>query len=102
MQIVKLSLLILIIFTYTGCIKKIYIDRDNIIYYKPPKVILDSNITIPKFNISKEKYVLSNPIERENLLSNYIIDLLNTIDKYKIKFKNINTWYKEVNSTVSK
>jgi hypothetical protein len=86
----------------SGCTTIKYVYKTNTIYIKPPKELIDDDISLPTMSFNKVEYVLAGPIKRENILSNYIIDLLGTIDEYKIKNKKLSKWYKDVNTTVAK
>ena len=97
-----LMFLFLILIILSGCSKqpdKIYITKYKIITLQPPKSIYQDDVNIP-VPASKYRYVEANPIQRERILTKYIIDLLGVIKKYKIKLSELNNWYIDANKAV--
>jgi len=92
---------LLMMFMLTGCTTVKYVYRDKIVYRRPPSEVIDSNITIPKISVDRDTYVLAKPIRRENILSNYIIELLHTVNKYSLVNSNIKKWYADLNTTMT-
>jgi PBP1b-binding outer membrane lipoprotein LpoB len=96
--------LIFLIFLITGCATKTEfktIVKTKTVYLKPSDSILKYKITVPE-PPDKIKFIQSDPIEREKMLTNYIIDLLYTIKKFKIKNNKILEWYNKNNSHTGK
>lgn len=98
----KILFFLSLILFFSGCVTKtVYITKEKTVYVKPPMTYV-----VPKINLpmppNKNKYINSNPFEREILLSGYSIDLLNTIKRYKLSDKALLKWYKDYNTSVSK
>ena len=94
-------ILILGLIFFIGCGKQIVykpVYKVRTVYLKPSDSILKHKISTP-VPPKKESFINANPIERERLLTNYIIDLLKTIKLYKNKNNNILDWYKKTNDT---
>ena len=100
----KIVILIISFIVFVGCSPKVEyqtIYKTRTVYLKPSNDLLVDNITVP-IPPNKKSFINANPIKREQMLTFYIIDLLKTIKKYKVKNKNILEWYKETNLADSK
>lgn len=98
----KILLIGLGLILFTGCTPRVEyqtIYKTKTVYLKPSDNILKDDITVPT-PPDKEEFIEAKPMEREQMLTFYIIDLLKTIKKYKIKNKNIMEWYKEANVSI--
>ena len=85
---------------FTGCAPKVEyqtIYKTKTVYLKPSDNILTDDIILPT-PPNKEEFINARPMKREQMLTFYIIDLLKTIKKYKVKNKNIIEWYNAVNT----
>jgi len=94
-----LTLIIASIFIL-GCAPKTeyqVVYKTRTIYLKPSDNIIDYKIDTPA-PPDKESYIKANPIEREQMLTNYIIDLLKTIKQYKNKEDSLKEWFKNDNN----
>jgi len=96
----RLLLFIPLVF-FLGCATKTeyqVVYKTKVVYLKPSDALLNYKIEVPA-PPDKEEYINATPIEREQMLSSYIIDLLKTIKEYKIKENNLIQWYKDNNGT---
>jgi len=79
-----------------GCVPKTeyqVVYKTKTIYLKPSDVIIDYKITTPP-PPNKKEFIEATPIKREQMLTNYIIDLLKTIKQYKNKENSLKEWFK--------
>jgi len=93
----------LLAFFITGCSKQPeykIIYKEKIVRVYPPEYLTKDNIKLPP-PPSKYRYITGDPFQRERLLTKYVIELLITIKKYKVKLKNINDWNKKTNKILS-
>ena len=88
----KTILLLISFFLFIGCSsskqKIIYIEKPIIKYRHLPSHFYKDDIILPK-PPNTIIYVEADPIKRENMLTNLIIELYKTIGYYKIKLKYI-------------
>jgi len=104
-NVIKIIMLFSSLLLLTGCFgsspRPVYITKYKTIIEKPPKALYQDDINIPQ-PPNPTIYVKSNPVQREQLLTQYVIKLLYTIKKYKIKLNSINNWYKEMDININK
>jgi len=92
----RVTLIIASIFIL-GCAPKTkyqVVYKTKTIYLKPSDNIIDYKIDTP-VPPDREIYIKASPIEREQMLTNYIIDLLKTIKQYKNKENSLKEWFKD-------
>jgi hypothetical protein len=85
----------LLMFLITGCATRTEyktIIKTKTVYLRPSDSILKYKITTPE-PPNKDRFIQSSPIEREKMLTTYVMDLLYTIKKFKIKNNKILEWY---------
>jgi hypothetical protein len=106
--ILRILILLLLIFIFsivlTGCSRQPeykIVYKEKIVKLSPPKYLIKDNIELPR-PPSKLQYINANPYNRERLLTKYLIDLLGTIRKYKLKIENINNWNVNTGKIVDK
>lgn len=92
---------IMLMVVMTGCATKEYVYVRKTVYVKPPDILIKDTTILPKLSISKEEYITTDPLTREKALTEYSIDLMGVIHKYKLKNERLESWYKDVNATVS-
>jgi len=95
------KILLIIPLLFLACTPKVkyqLVYKTKLVYLKPPETLINYDIDLP---IPPEKftYIDAPPLKREQLLTDYIIDLLKTIERFKIKENNLKKWYKEINES---
>jgi len=100
LSILSISLImtmLVLVFFLNGCSKQPeykVIYKTKLILEKPPKALLERDITVP-MPPNTITYVNAMPIQRENILTLYIVDLLKTIKEQKEYRKSLIEWYKK-------
>ena len=95
----KVLIIVIGLVLFTGCTPRVEyqtIYKTKTVYLKPSDSILKDDIELPK-PPDKKSFVYASPMEREQMLTFYIIDLLKTVKKYKLKTKSIIEWYTGAN-----
>ena len=100
MKKIILGISLLLMITGCGSRQPVYqvVYKTKTVYLKPSDELLKYEIDLPS-PPDKELYVEAKPIQREQMLGLYIIDLLKVIKKYKVKEENIINWYKIDNNS---
>ncbi len=95
----------LFLFVITGCAtretKIVYITKTKTKFNFLPKRYYVDNITLPK-PPNKKIYLLADPIKRNNLSTNLILELYKTIGLYKIKLRAIKNYETKIKQGVEK
>jgi len=87
----KVISLLITFFLFTGCSGKqkiIYVEKPIIKYKHLPPHFYEDNVILPK-PPDTLIYIEADPIKRENMLTNLIIELYKTIGYYKLKLRYI-------------
>lgn len=94
-------ILIVIAVMFSGCFcsePKVKIVHK---YYQLDKNIIKDDINISRLP-NKQMYIKANPLDRESLLRDYIINILGNINSYKIKLSKLNKQDEKIKKEIDK
>ena len=95
-------LFVLTVISLAGCSAKTKVKVLPVKVYEPlPRELLVDDIIVPR-PPDRETFINSDPIERELMLSNKLIDLYKVISQYKLKLKGIRNYDTNISNTSKK